>query len=59
MPKCGFDLSKDHMTMVAIDGTRNNSILRPGNKNAIHKVDGKSQDANQIIYIVLKVHLQM
>lgn len=59
MPKCGFDLSKDHMAAVIIDGTRNNSILRPGNKNATHKMNGKSQDANQIIYIVLKVHLQM
>lgn len=30
-----------------------------GNKNATHKMDGKSQDAKQTIYIVLKVHLQM
>lgn len=59
MPKCGFDLSEDHTAMVVIDGTRNNSIFRPGNKNATHKMDEKSQDANQIIYIVLKVHLQM
>lgn len=59
MPKCGFDLSEDHMAMAVIDGTRNNSILRPGNKNATHKMDVESQDANQIIYIVLKVHLQM
>lgn len=59
MLKCGFDLSQDHMAIVVIDGTRNNCILSPGNKNATHEMDGKSQDDNQIIYIVLKVHLQM
>lgn len=42
-----------------MDGTRNNCILRPGNKNATHKMDVKSQDDKEIIYIVLKVNLQM
>lgn len=47
------------MALVVIDGTRNNCILRPGNKNATHEMDGKSQDDNQMIHIVLKVHLQI
>lgn len=47
------------MATVVIDGTRNNCILRPGNRTATHEMDGKSQDDNQIIDIVLKVHLQM
>lgn len=47
------------MAIVVIDGTSNTCTLRPGNKNATHKIDSKAQDDNQIIYIVLKVHLQM
>lgn len=47
------------MATVVTDGTRNNCILSPGNKNATHEMDGKSQDDNQITYIVLKVQLQM
>lgn len=47
------------MTIVVIHGTRNNSISKPGNKNATHEMDGKSQDDNRIIYTALKVHPQM
>lgn len=59
MLKCGFDLSQDHMARVVIDGTRNNDILRQGNKNSTHEMDGKSQDDNQINHIVPKVHFKM